>query len=228
MIPQVVTVGPLVLADPDGVSLTQTPGAAGDLLINGAFATAGVATLDTARRVIITSAGDDSNKTFTVYGTNHTGNPIQETVVGGNVAAVSTLQDFLTVTRIAVSAATAGAVTAGTSGVASSPWKSVDIHFGPVNLSFGVIVSGVVNWSVEYCYENFNSNQSALGSQPLGNYPVAPNVYQHPTLNSLTIKADGTLNDPIFGWRLTLNSQTNPGYATATMIQAGIQNAPWS
>lgn len=223
MIPQVVTVGALAVASSNNISLSQTPGAAGNLVLNGTTVASGVATLDVPRRVLITSAGNDSARTFTVTGTNHTGNPIKEAVTGGNVAGVSTVSDFKTVTRIAVDAATAAAVTAGTNGVASSPWKFTSIHFGPANMSFAVIVSGTVNYSIEYTYDNPNSNQNTLGGA-LGNYPAVPNVFLHPILQNLATSADSTINDPIFAWRLTLNSQTNPGFATATNIQSGTTN----
>ncbi len=224
MIPQIVTVGPLVIADDDNISVSQSAAGAQALTITGDTATAGVATLDTARRVIITSAADDSLITFRVTGTNLTGNPIRESVTGAAIGIASTLQDFLTVSEIFTSAATAGNVKVGTNGVASSPWEFINYHMGPVSLSFGVIVSGTANYTVQYCYDNPNSNQNTLGG---GLYPAVPNTFDHPSLQSLSIKADGALNVPIFAWRLTINSQTHPGSVTATAIQAGIQNAAW-
>ena len=52
--------------DADSISQSQTPSGAGNLTINGAKASGGVATFDSARQVTITSAGNDSARTFTV------------------------------------------------------------------------------------------------------------------------------------------------------------------
>lgn len=223
MIPVVVTVGPLAASDDDGVSVSQAVAGAQALTIGGALASSGVATLDVPRRVLITSAADDSGITFRVTGTNHTGNPIRETITGANASTAYTTQDFKTVTEVKTSAAAAGNVTVGTNGIASTPWKIINYHAGQVSISFGVIVSGTVNYTLEYTYDNPNDNQNKLGSQgDPGNYPTPPNSFSHATLVAQTANKDGVINDPIFAWRLTLNSQTNPAYATITAIQAGL------
>ena len=50
--------------------------------------------------VVITSAADDSALTFVVNGTDIEGNLVTESILGGNVAAVTTSQKYLTVTQI--------------------------------------------------------------------------------------------------------------------------------
>lgn len=221
MLPTTVTVGPLATADDDNIALSQSAAGAQALTLNGAAVTGGVATLDVARRVLVTSAADDSDITFRITGTNSDGNPIRETITGANAGTVYTTSDFKTVTEVYASAATSGNVKVGTNGVASSRWVVVDREISPFNMSLGVIVSGTVNYTIEYTYNNVNDNQHGPGGA-LGNYPTVPTVYAHATLASDTTSADGFINDPIAAWRLTLNSQTNPGYATATGIQAGI------
>src|SRR6185437_3174379 len=110
----------LAAASANNIALSQSPAGAGNLTLNGAAVAAGVATLDTQRRVLITSAGTDTGITFTVYGGNQSGSAISETVAGGSLGIpVSTTQDFLTVTRVAASGASASTVTVGTSGVGS-------------------------------------------------------------------------------------------------------------
>lgn len=100
-------------ADPDGVAASQTPTEAGDLTINGAKASGGVATFGAARQVTITSAGNDAGRTFTVTGTDVNGDALTEAVTGANADTATSTKHFKTVTQIAVDAATAGAVTAG-------------------------------------------------------------------------------------------------------------------
>lgn len=146
--PITVTVGGLTSADPDGLCVSQkaaaaqylvlngafadevannicasqTPSGAGDLTINGSAASGGVAYLPEQRRVYITSAGDDSLLTFTIYGliaTQWGFAAAVEAVTGSNTSVVSTTKVFNRVTRVAVSGATAAAVTVGMSGVAT-------------------------------------------------------------------------------------------------------------
>lgn len=99
--------------DADSISQSQTPSGAGNLTINGAKASGGVATFNSARQVTITSAGNDSARTFTVTGTDVNGFSISEAVTGANASAATSTKHFKTVTQIAVDDATAGAVTAG-------------------------------------------------------------------------------------------------------------------
>lgn len=103
--------------DADGYAQSQTPLGAGNLTLNGALA----GEADVARNVTITSAGDDHTKTFTVYGTDHYGVSVIEAITGANAGVAAGKKAFKTVTRIAVSAATADAVTAGTGDVLGLP-----------------------------------------------------------------------------------------------------------
>jgi hypothetical protein len=107
--------GDLAAADPNGICLTQTPGGAVNLTINGALQSGGVATLVPARNVTITSGGSsETGKTFTVTGTATDGTAVTEAIAGpGGSATVSTTALFETVTQVAVDGATSGAVTVG-------------------------------------------------------------------------------------------------------------------
>lgn len=225
MLPQTVTVGPLASADDDNICQSQTPLAAGAMTINGAAATAGVATLDVARRVLITTVSDERAKTFRITGTNSDGNPIRETLTGPNATTGYTTQDFKTVTQVYVSAATTGAVTVGTNGIASSQWLFQSYQLSPVNISIGAVVTGTVNYTIEYTYSNINDNANAMGGA-LGNYPSTPIVWAHATIVTKTTTTDGFINDPVTAWRLTVNSgATGSDSVTATGIQAGIRGA---
>lgn len=86
----------------------------------------GFVTLDMARQVIFTSGGADTGITITITGTDWSGSPISETVTGGSGSAVATILDYLTITQVKVSGATATTITVGTNGVAGSPWVNLD------------------------------------------------------------------------------------------------------
>lgn len=109
--------GALGNAVANNICASQSPGGAGNLTINGALANGGVAYLGQPTQVYITSAGDDSGVTFTVYGTSFSDNGgvfgQVETVTGANASVVQTANKFWTVTRVAISGASAAAVTVG-------------------------------------------------------------------------------------------------------------------
>lgn len=209
----VVTTLTIAAADPDGYALAQTKGAAGDLTLNGALVSGGVGTPDAARRVGITSAGDDSGITFTVYGTaraEENGVAISEVVAGTNVGVAETTLDFATVTRIATSAATAANVTAGTTAKASGPWVPWDVNRGsPFNLSVaGKVASGSPTYEVEVTYDSVWDIPTT--------YPTPVTVGG---MAGLTGSAYTTLNAPVTASRLTL---TAIGGVTLTQTQQGI------
>lgn len=199
----------------NNIAQSQTPGGAGNLVLNGAAVTNGVATLDVARRLLLTTAADETAKTFTITGTDRNGMPLTEVLAGVNNSTATTLNDFKTVTQIAVSAATAGAITFGTGGKVSSQWLPFD-RIQSENLGFQVIVSGVVNYTIEHTYDSLFHN--AVGPQPPGG-AVAPfaNPFPHSTVAAQAANKDGNyINQPITAVRVTLNSFTAPGQVVAT------------
>lgn len=215
MTPIVVTVGPLATADDDGYATNQTPGAAGNLTLNGALVSGGVGIADLARRVLLTSAGDESGKTVTIYGTNWAGDAIYETLTGPNTTATSVLS-YKTVTRIAVSAAFGGNVKAGTSPVADSPWARLDSWAGP-NVAIQCTVSGTVNYDVESTMDDPNSATN----------PILPGAMTWVNSNDSNVVAATATKQSNFlfppTWaRVTLNSGT--GYVVSTFSQSGVVN----
>lgn len=108
----------------NSISTTQTPGAAGNLTITGSLATAGVATFDFPRNVIAVSAsGTDTSVTLTYTGTDVYSVPLVETVTLTGTTTVQGLKAFLTVSKVAVSAATVGALTVGTGDKFGVPYR---------------------------------------------------------------------------------------------------------
>ena len=112
----------------NSIATSQAPGAAGNLTLNGAAMSGGNVTFDTPRRIAIHSTGDESGKTFTVTGVNRYGKPISEVLAGPAAnASVNTLNDFGNgALVIAISAASAGNITVGTSQTVSTPWIVID------------------------------------------------------------------------------------------------------
>jgi len=110
----------------NGIALSQTLGGAGPLTLNGSLATAGVATLSTQQQPItITSAGNDSGITFKITGTDYSGSAVTETLTGANVGVATSALQYVKITSIVASGATAAAVTAGTGVAQYGPWLIV-------------------------------------------------------------------------------------------------------
>jgi hypothetical protein len=194
----------------NNISASQSPGA-GAILINGSAATAGVATLDAARRVLLTSGGDDTSRTFTITGTSASGSPLVETIAGGNPTSYTT-QDFKTITGVTHSGTVAGTLTVGTNQVASGPWYMPDRHLTPMTMGVAVVVSGTINYTVEYTFDNPNNPYT-------GTFPT---VFPLATMTSQTTNQDSTFTTPFYAVRVTQNSFTNPGTAKAVFIQSGL------
>lgn len=115
------------LTDEDGIAAAQARGAAGDMTINGALASGGVATFDVPRCVIIDSANaGDTTQVATVYGTDVYGETLVENITFNGTTAVQGNKAFKTVTRIAISAATAGNINAGSGTRLGLPYKCVN------------------------------------------------------------------------------------------------------
>jgi hypothetical protein len=219
----------LTAASANNISLSQTPAGAGNLLINGAAATAGVATLDTQRQVLLTFAADESAHTFVVYGADDNGAAIQESLTG-TASTVATTQNFRKITRISISAAAAGAITVGTNGVGATPWQIVSNAMTPFNLAIGITVVGTVNFTWQYTYDDPSGTYPNPATVTTTGYVNTAQPYsaitQFPTawgLTALTSKAvatDSAITTPIMAWRLLVNSGT--GSAQAIALQSGI------
>lgn len=186
------------------------------VIVSGATAgnvtvgTNGVATLSSlglARQLVFTFGTDDTGNTYTIYGTNAGGNPITDTVAGAATTATST-KHFQTVNKITASQASTGTVTVGTNGIGSSGFVSLNYHAQPVNISVAAVVSGTINYTVQWTYDDPNK--------------VTPTWWDDATAASKTANQVTTMNDPVFGSRVLINSFTAPGAVTTTYIQAGL------
>jgi len=185
-------------------AITASGAAAG----NVSAGLSGSTTLDVPRRVIITSSGNDSNKTFTLRGTDWNGRVISETVTGANAGIAQSVYDYKTVTYAAISAASAGTVKVGTNGVASSRPIILD-SFANAPTGIQADVTGTVNYTVQQSLDN----PAKVGYASM-------TWVDHPDTNVVSATADKQANYayvPV-ATRVTLNSGT--GSVKYTVIQA--------
>ena len=216
-IPQAVSKS-LIASSATVVAASQTPVSGTALALVGG----GTVTLDTARRVLLTYGNEGSARTMVITGLNQkNGSVITETLAipSGGSGTVATAQDFYTVSSaLPLGGGWTAAVTVGTNGVGSSPWKNVNYHVTPVNIGLGCVVTGTVNYTVEFTYDR------PWGDTWTQNQPntVVPTAWPHAVLQALAANGQGDFSDPIAAWRLTINSGT--GSVTATAIQGAIRD----
>lgn len=113
-----VELGSPVVGDADNIAAAQAVAGAGALTL-----TAAVFTMDVARNVTITSAGNDSGITFTVTGTDIHGLPVVEVITGANAGAANGKKAFKTVSSVVASGAAAGNVSVGFGDVLGLPYR---------------------------------------------------------------------------------------------------------
>lgn len=150
-----------ITADADGIAEAQTLAQGGDLDLDGAAVVSdlhspynGKALLDPPRRVVITSAGDDSGITFTIEGTDRAGTPISETIEGTNGSDATSTMVYKTVDRVSASGATADDVTVGWGAEYISPWIFLGQARGDYRASWQLDVTGTVDCDIEATYRN--------------------------------------------------------------------------
>ncbi len=208
MRPVYVTLGTLAAASANNIAASQTLGAAGPVTLNGTTVVGGVAILDQARQVLITSAGNDSGITFRVTGLNRWNQIISETVTGGSGSAVATTNPFATVTSIVSSGATAAAITVGTNGV-TSILIPVDWEANPTNIALNAVVTGTVNYTVNQTLDNPYTST--------GLYPA--NFTAISALSAKTATVQVNITNDLTALQLVINSGT--GSVLLEVVQAG-------
>ncbi len=217
MQPIVKTVGPLATAVANSICLSQTPSGAGALTENGALVSGGVATLAVPARITITSAGNDSGKTFVVVGTDAAGSAITETITGPNTAAVTSLLSYKTVSSITISAAAAGAITVGNAQSGASTPIALDSWAFP-QVAIQCSVTGTVNYTVQQTLDNPNDPVNPIARASM-------QWVDHPDTNLVAATATKQGNygyAPLF-MRVVINSGS--GSVRLTVIQANVVSA---
>ena len=99
--------------DADGISTAAAVGNNAALTIGGALADGGSVTNVGGRIVTILSAGNDAAKSFTVVGTDVSGDALTESITGANAGTATGTKYFRTITSITAVGNPAGNVSAG-------------------------------------------------------------------------------------------------------------------
>lgn len=196
--------------DANGVAEDQTTGAAGNLVLDGALVTGGVATMGEAQIISIESAGNLSAITFTVTGTDADGRVQAEVITGPNATTVKTTEYFKTVTQIAVSAAVVTNVEVGPLAADGAVSKTVGLDWreNPFAVALGITITGTVTYTAQHTFNDI---------QDFGNELI---WFDNDGITAKTVNEDGNLAFPVIGCRLEITSFTS-GAVTLYVIQAG-------
>lgn len=144
---------------PNGICTAQTPSGAGALTIDGAYATAGAATLNYPRHLLITTSANDTTKTLTIVGTDRYGKALSYAVNLPNATTLVVPYNFLTVTSVTISAATTGTITLGTYDSMEGPWIPLDwIGSDEATISVGLSTSANFTYTLQSTLEDVQSD----------------------------------------------------------------------
>lgn len=193
------------------ICASQTPAGAGNLTINGTLASGGTVTLASGnyipQRIRITSAGNDSGRTFTLTGKDRFGNTQSESITGANAGSANCTKNYSVITSISVDAATAGALTVDTLGTAETGWVQTSTLTNPFNVGYQVDI-GTATFTIEGTMADLSSTS---------NHESAP---------SFTVEASGSsdvsgvITKPTSGLRTKITAFTS-GDIVFYMLQAG-------
>lgn len=191
--------------------------------------TVNTSNMDTARRVMFSSTGDDSTLTLIFTGKIEGGQIVSEAVRGSTASglAATTLTDFLSLTSVTASSAVNIAQIIGTSSVGGTPWKVVNTAVTPIAIgaaitlsSSGSAMTGQIDMTLDDPMRTYANPGFAV--------PIPFNSTSHvgtaASTNSFGIvNSDGQNYLPIAGWRFTIGSTGGSSQTiSATVIQAGI------
>ena len=101
-------------------------------------------------------------------------------------------------------------VTYSITGTGVSGVYAPDHYVSPFNLALGVTVTGTVNYTVQYTFDDVFAKDFT---------PSSANWVDHPSLTAQTTTKDSNIAYPVRGVRLSVASGT--GTTRLTIIQAG-------
>jgi hypothetical protein len=161
----IVNCGPYAAPSATNIRTASSIAGAGAVTLNGSLVSGGVATLDQPRRVLFTSAGNDSGITFTVNGTDWNNMPVSEVVTGANATTVYTVYDFKTVTSVVASGASTGNVSIGTNAIASSRPVFLDLYAdSSIYIQTDTGGSAGITYTIQLSGDNPNNAQIGIGT----------------------------------------------------------------
>ncbi len=155
------------------------------------------------------TANDHSGGTLAIVGTDGDGNAQTETLTGpaGSVG-VTSAKTYLTLASVTPNA-TWGADTASIGITAVSNGKTIPVDYTQSPFDLGLVgeVTGTINFTVQYTYDDCRLSTVGL------------NYFALSALTSKTANTDANMTTPIMGVRMLVNSVTTGGTVKLGIIQ---------
>lgn len=221
MRPRTLDIDPIDV-DADGIAETQTPAASGvqSLTLNGALCDlgsagefdiydAGYSDGIAGVRIGITSAADESGRTFTITGTDDLDRSVVEAVTGVDTGVAESVAYFKTISGITTDDDTTGAITVG-------PVDEVVSRTIPLNwrkdeflIGLGIDVTGTIDYTVQHTFST------------VYDISVTPKWFNHDNLFSQTTDQDGNYIIPVHATRLVVNSYDSGAEINHQILSGG-------
>lgn len=93
-------------------------------------------------------------------------------------------------------------------GVGASSWVPLDQYVASFSVGIGVVVTGVVTYTIEYTYDDVFNNS------------ITPTAWPVLALNGLAVNADAQLSNPVKALRI--NQTAGAGTTAMTVVQGGV------
>ena len=219
----------LTAAVANNIALSQTPVSGTPLTLNGAAVVAGVAVLDTQRRILLTFGNEASDRTLVLTGTNDAGAAVSETlkVASGAGGTIASVYDYRTLTSaVPAGGGWTAAVTLGTNSVGSTPWWIPDDALTPfevaANVEFPVAATNTTA-SVETTDDTLLMPMSIYGGQPATIPP--PIIAPWSGLTDVGSDSYAVINHNCSGIRLTVTEGADGVAVQAVLRQSGIRQS---
>lgn len=143
------------------VAASQTPSVAGNLTLTAAASA--IDTSGAARILLLTTAADETARTFVITGKDADGNAVTENLTGVNNTTAVSVKQYASVSTIHVDAGTAGAITFGTTNTtlsAQSATTPLDFYHR-IAAMVSVEVTGTINFTVQETMDPILANGTA-------------------------------------------------------------------
>ena len=196
----------------NAICLAQQAASGASLVINGALASGGVATMGDQQTVTFTTTENDSAVNVVITGTDKPGNAVTETLALPNSTVKSSVKYYYKITSLVVSGAVTANMTVGVNGLGASQCYPLDLYLTATKAVVAVTSVTGATYKLQYVYDDVYAST----------WPNATQVwFDHATMTGKTAFTDATLDNPVSGVRLVITAAANPQSISGRIIQSG-------
>jgi hypothetical protein len=215
----------LAAASANNIALSQTPVSGTLLTLNGAAVTAGVATLDASRRVLITYGNEAAPRQLVLTGTwDGPFSQISETVniPAGAAGTIASYFDYFTISSaLPLGGGWTAAVTLGTNTTGSTQPQIFSHYQAIFTIGVDVTNPGGATWEID-CTRDVPYALPNIYTSGMGFTPPQVNWFAWPTLTGQAgtdVAAD--IDSPVWACRLTVTAGTS--LVSARFLPVGLR-----